>query len=60
MELLTGVRFGTLDLGGYGAETVLGKAQRTLQKYRQACDGPEPHLNERRQRRLPTNRGFRP
>ena len=60
MELLTGVRFGTLELGGYGAETVLGKAQRTLQKYRQACDGPEPHLNERRQRRLPTNRGFRP
>jgi len=60
MELLTGVRFGTLELGGYGADTVLGKAQKTLQKYRLACDAGQPHASERRQRRLPANRGFNP
>jgi predicted ATP-dependent protease len=60
MELLTGVRFGSLEVGGYGADTVLGQAQKTLQKYRLACDGPEPHQNERRQRRLSANRSYRP
>lgn len=39
MALLTGVAFGTLELGGYGPDTVLGRAQKTLQKYRLACDG---------------------
>lgn len=38
MELLTGVAFGTLQAHGYPAETVLGRAQRTLQDYRRACE----------------------
>lgn len=37
MELLTGQRFGVAGLGGYPADTVLGRAQRTLLDYRRAC-----------------------
>jgi hypothetical protein len=41
MELLTGVRFGELGAQGYAGDTVLGRAQRTLQAYRRACEGVE-------------------
>ena len=51
MELLCGQRFGELGAGGYPAETVLGRAQKTLQDYRKACQasGAKP---ERRPRTL--------
>lgn len=37
MALLSGQPFGELGPGGYAAETVLGRAQKTLQGYRLAC-----------------------
>ncbi len=37
MALLTGQPFGTLGPQGYPAQTVLGRAQETLQNYRSAC-----------------------
>ncbi|MDP3701223.1 MAG: AAA family ATPase [Hylemonella sp.] len=51
MALLTGQPFGILEPGGYPADTVLGRAQRTLQDYRKACQasGARP---ERRPRTL--------
>ncbi|MBI2747256.1 MAG: AAA family ATPase [Burkholderiales bacterium] len=51
MELLCGQRFGELGAGGYPADTVLGRAQKTLQDYRKACQasGAKP---ERRPRTL--------
>ena len=47
MALLAGRDFGTLGPQGYLPETVLGRAQRTLQDYRRACErvgvgGPRP------------------
>lgn len=41
MELLTGAVFGALGPQGYPADTVLGRAQRTLQDYRRACAAQE-------------------
>ncbi|MDP1655665.1 MAG: ATP-binding protein [Hylemonella sp.] len=51
MELLTGLPFGELGTGGYPPDTVLGRAQKTLQDYRRACQasGAKP---ERRPRTL--------
>ncbi len=51
MELLTGLPFGELGAGGYPPDTVLGRAQKTLQDYRRACQasGAKP---ERRPRTL--------
>jgi predicted ATP-dependent protease len=51
MELLTGLPFGELGAGGYPADSVLGRAQKTLQDYRKACQasGAKP---ERRPRTL--------
>jgi len=51
MELLTGQPFGALEAGGYPAASVLGRAQKTLQDYRKACQasGAKP---ERRPRTL--------
>jgi len=51
LELLTGLPFGELGAGGYPPDTVLGRAQRTLQDYRKACQasGAKP---ERRPRTL--------
>ncbi len=51
MELLTGQPFGALEAGGYPAASVLGRAQKTLQDYRKACQasGARP---ERRPRPL--------
>lgn len=59
MELLTGVRFGSREAGGYPPDSVLGLAQKTLQKYRQACEGLESHPPERRPRKLNTSRAPR-
>lgn len=42
MELLTGVAFGEPGPHGYPADTVLGRAQRTLQDYRRACETTVP------------------
>ncbi|BDI07243.1 Lon protease family protein [Sphaerotilus microaerophilus] len=41
MELLTGLAYGALEHGSYPPGTVLGRAQRTLQAYRRACEGPD-------------------
>ncbi len=51
MELLTGLPFGELGPGGYPPDSVLGRAQKTLQDYRKACQasGAKP---ERRPRTL--------
>jgi predicted ATP-dependent protease len=38
MALLTGVCFGTLGVNGYAPESVLGRAQKTLQRFRHACE----------------------
>jgi len=43
MELLTGRDFGTLGPQGYPADSVLGRAQKTLQDYRRACEGAGAH-----------------
>jgi predicted ATP-dependent protease len=56
MELLTGVRFGSLQVGGYPADTVLGMAQKTLQKYRHACENLDTHPAERHSRKHSLNR----
>jgi predicted ATP-dependent protease len=42
MELLTGAAFGEPGPLGYPADTVLGRAQRTLQDYRRACETTAP------------------
>ncbi len=51
MTLLCGQPFGVAGAGGYPPETVLGRAQKTLQDYRKACQasGARP---ERRPRTL--------
>ena len=48
MELLTGVPFGALVGADYPPDTVLGRAQRTLQAYRHACETPRPVTGARR------------
>lgn len=50
MALLTGWPFGELDAGTYPAETVLGRAQRTLQRYRKLCDALAPRHGRWRER----------
>ena len=40
MELLTGIPFGQLESRDYPVDTVLGRAQRTLQDYRRSCENP--------------------
>lgn len=50
MELLTGVAFGVLGEGGYPADSVLGRAQKTLQDYRKACLAAGQHKPERKPR----------
>ena len=42
--LLAGRDFGTLGPQGYPPETVLGRAQRTLQDYRRACEIGRAHV----------------
>ena len=43
MDLLTGKRFGETELGYYADGTVLGNAQRTLQRFRAACEPTDRH-----------------
>jgi predicted ATP-dependent protease len=54
MVLLTGVKFGTLGVGGYEADSVLGRAQKTLQRFRHACEhlGNKPTLKPNHLRHL--------
>lgn len=49
MELLTGLPFGELGAGGYPPDSVLGRAQKTLQDYRKACQasGAKPERRPR-------------
>jgi predicted ATP-dependent protease len=42
MELLTDTSFGVRGAQGYPPDTVLGRAQRTLQDYRRACQALDP------------------
>lgn len=51
MELLTGQPFGALEVNGYSAASVLGRAQKTLQDYRKACQASGAKA-ERRPRTL--------
>jgi predicted ATP-dependent protease len=51
IELLTGVKFGCLQLLDYPAETVLGRAQKTLQGYRRSCERPHTADATRRLRK---------
>ncbi|MCF8211809.1 MAG: AAA family ATPase [Rhodoferax sp.] len=51
MELLTGQSFGSLQNHAYPADTVLGRAQRTLQDYRRACETPRQSGGVRRLRK---------
>jgi predicted ATP-dependent protease len=48
MELLTGTPFGHLVSNEYPIDTVLGRAQRTLQAYRQSCETPRAVSTPRR------------
>ena len=43
MSLLTGVRFGDKGVGPYAADSVLGRAQKTLQRFRRACAASVVH-----------------
>ncbi|MDP1899982.1 MAG: AAA family ATPase [Rubrivivax sp.] len=52
MELLTHASFGTLGAQGYPADTVLGRAQRTLQDYRRACEATDTRRSGRATRPL--------
>lgn len=38
MALLTGMPYGEMGSGGYEANSVLGRAQKTLQRFRRACE----------------------
>ncbi|MBT9502296.1 MAG: AAA family ATPase [Burkholderiaceae bacterium] len=55
MELLTGLPFGELQGRAYPADSVLGRAQKTLQDYRRACEASgSPGAAQRRTRWLQT------
>jgi len=51
MALLTGLPFGELGPGGYPPDTVLGHAQKTLQRFRHACAFIDPHHSPVRERK---------
>ena len=59
MELLTGVPFGKQQVSGYPPDTVLGRAQKTLQKYRLACEALGSHRPEQAPRKLKAARAPR-
>lgn len=52
MELLTQQSFGALGPSGYPVETVLGRAQKTLQDYRRACENLDPRKPTHKMRPL--------
>jgi predicted ATP-dependent protease len=60
MALLTGVPFGVLGVGGYDVDSVLGRAQKTLQRFRHACErlGHKPAIAPNPVRHL-KRQGFR-
>ena len=49
MALLTGCPFGELGVGTYPSDTVLGRAQKTLQRYRKLCEAWQPRKKARQQ-----------
>jgi predicted ATP-dependent protease len=51
MALLTGLPFGTLGPSGYAPDTVLGHAQKTLQRFRRACAQLAQHSAHGRERK---------
>ncbi len=57
MELLTRQSFGALGPGGYPAETVLGRAQKSLQDYRRACENLDTRRPTHKMRPLSLPRG---
>lgn len=59
MALLTGVPFGTRELGHYPADTVLGLVQKTLQAFRRACDAVPAHRPLRASKPSPKRAGPR-
>ena len=61
MELLTGQQLRHASgPRGYPAETVLGRAQKTLQDYRRACEPLSERRPAHRHRPLRAGRGARP
>lgn len=54
MTLLSGLPWGELGVGGYLPDTVLGRAQARLRRYRQAMDATgQPHEHLPHKRRVP-------
>ena len=55
MALLSGLPWGELGVGGYPPNTVLGRAQARLRRYRQAMDATgQPHEHLPHKRRIPS------
>ena len=50
MSLLTGLPYGHWGPGGYALDSVLGRIQTTLQRFRQACELLASHRSQRRSR----------
>jgi predicted ATP-dependent protease len=50
MSLLTGLPYGHWGPGGYAPDSVLGRVQTTLQRFRQACELLATHRSRRRPR----------
>ncbi len=50
MSLLTGLPYGHWGPGGYAPDSVLGRVQTTLQRFRQACELLASHRSQRRSR----------
>jgi hypothetical protein len=50
MSLLTGLPYGHWGPGGYALDSVLGRVQTTLQRFRQACELLASHRSQRRSR----------
>jgi predicted ATP-dependent protease len=48
MSLLTGLPYGHWGPGGYAPDSVLGRVQTTLQRFRQACELLATHRSQRR------------
>ncbi|MFN8955659.1 MAG: Lon protease family protein [Burkholderiales bacterium] len=50
LSLLTGMPYGLLGAGGYAPDSVLGRVQITLQRFRRACESMALHRKTRRPR----------
>ncbi len=54
MTLLSGLPWGELGAGGYPTDSVLGRAQTRLRRYRQAMEASAPpHEHPPHKRRMP-------